>query len=107
MPASETDPQLAQALTGEIVWFPVEHDWAFRADDAEGGFNRYKWGPIDQERFDACWDSDAEMVADDLIAAFGAMWPWSMPRAALTRSPTFSACVQGLADRREVWRPCP
>jgi hypothetical protein len=104
MPTSASDPQLAQALTGEIVWLPVEHDWAFRAADAEGGFNRYKWGSIDQERFDACWDSNAEMVADDLIAAFGAMWPWSMPRAALTRSPTFSACVQGLADRREVGR---
>lgn len=104
MPMSASDPQLAQALSGEIAWLPVEHDWAFRADDDEGGFNRYKWGSIDQQRFDACWDSDSEAVADDLIAAFGAMWPWSMPRAALTRSPIFSACVQGLADRHEVGR---
>jgi hypothetical protein len=50
---SASDPQLAQALSDEIAWLPVEHDWAFRADDFEGGFNRYAWGPIDQERFDA------------------------------------------------------
>lgn len=53
MPMSASDPQLAQALSDEIAWLPVEHDWAFRADDFEGGFNRYAWGPIDQERFDA------------------------------------------------------
>lgn len=104
MSLTGSDPELERALASEIGWLPVEHDWAFRADDPEGGFNRYNWGSVDQERFDVCWDSDSNDLAASLIAAFGALWPWSMPRLALARCPEFSVCVQRLAERREVGR---
>ncbi|MGD0020504.1 MAG: hypothetical protein ABSD62_14780 [Candidatus Limnocylindrales bacterium] len=102
MSQSAHDPELATALQEEPGWVPVEHDWSFRADRPQGGFNRYGWGRADQARFDACWDADVDVLANDLIAAYGAMWPWAMPRLALARHPRFAACVRGLAERQEV-----
>lgn len=102
MPRSDEDPELAVALLDPIGWLPVEHDWSFRADLPEGGFNRYGWGRADQARFDECWDTHVYVLADDLIATYGAMWPWAMPRLALARHPNFAACVLGLAERRQV-----
>lgn len=94
-------PLLAAALA-EPVETPVERDWSFRADDPEGGFNRYGWGPTDQARFDACWDAEATMLADGLIAAYGAMWPWPMPRSTMARHPALASRVMDLAKHRLV-----
>jgi hypothetical protein len=96
-----TDDLLDQALS-DMVEVPVEHDWSFRADDPEGGFNRYGWGQADQARFDACWDEGATTLADGLIASYGAMWPWPMPLAALAGQPDFARRVMDLAERRLV-----
>lgn len=93
---------LLTAGLAEPVAPPVEADWSFCADDPEGGFNRYGWDPTDQTRFDACWDAEATTLADGLIAAYGAMWPWPMPRSALARHPAFAARVMDLAERRLV-----
>ncbi len=95
-------PLLAAALAEPVVWLPVERDWSFRADDPAGGFNRDGWGPTDQARFDACWDAEATMLADDLIAAYGAMWPWPMPRSTIARHPAFASQVMELAEQRLV-----
>jgi hypothetical protein len=92
---------LARALA-EPVETPVEHDWSFRADDPEGGFNRYGWNRADQTQFDACWDDGATALANGLIDAYGAMWPWPMPRAALAGQPDFAARVMDLAERRLI-----
>lgn len=102
MAQSSPDAELAGALQDELQWVPVEHDWSFNADQMEGGFNRYGWGPIDQTRFDECWDEEAGKLADRLIAAYGALWPWAMDRLAVAHHPSFAACVRGLAQRREV-----
>lgn len=96
-----TDGLLAKALA-EPVDTPVEHDWAYRADDPNGGFNRYGWNEHDQHLFDACWDEGATRLADGLIRAYGAMWPWPMPRAAVAGHPDFAARVMGLAERRDI-----
>ena len=95
------DPLLAAALA-EPVSTPVEHDWSFRADRPGGGYNRYGWNGSDQARFDACWDDAATSLADGLVAAYGAMWPWPMPRAALARHPDFAARVMDLCERRQI-----
>lgn len=95
------DPLLVAALA-EPVSTPVEHDWSFRADDPEGGFNRYGWNGSDQGRFDACRDDAATALADGLVAAYGAMWPWPMPRTALSRHPDFAARVMDLCERRQI-----
>lgn len=100
----DADPGLATALSQEIGWLPVEHDWAFRASDQVGGFNRYHWNESDQERFDACWTQSADELVEGLIAGYGAMWPWLMGRVATAREPDFAAAVRGLAERREVGR---
>ena len=96
------DVELASALQDELQWVPVEHDWSFNADQKEGGFNRYGWGPVDQARFDECWDDEAGKFADSLIAAYGALWPWAMDRLAVAHHPRFATCVRGLAERGEV-----
>jgi hypothetical protein len=102
MSRSDGDPALAATLLDEIGWLPVEHDWSFRADDPEGGYNRYGWGDADQARFDECWDADVELLASDLIETYGAMWPWAMPRLALARHAGFAARVLRLAQLQEV-----
>jgi hypothetical protein len=99
---TDTDPGLRAALREEPAWLPTEHDWSFQADDAEGGFNRYGWGRADQGKFDQCWDGEAESLADELIATYGAAWPWVMPRLALARQLRFARRVRELAERREV-----
>jgi len=102
VPRIDDDSELAAAVQDEIGWLPVEHDWSFRADDAEGGFNRYGWAGMDQARFDECWDAEADGLADDLIASYGAMWPWAMPFLAQARHPALASCVRRLAARGEV-----
>jgi hypothetical protein len=104
MSQSLADSELADALQDELPELPVEHDWSFRADKPEGGFNRYGWGTADQARFDACWDDEADKLADRLITNYGAMWPWAMKRLALAHHSRFASCVRGLAERREVGR---
>lgn len=104
MSKSSADSDLAAALQDEPPGLPVEHDWSFRADKPEGGFNRYGWGTADQARFDKCWDDEADELADRLIASYGAMWPWVMDRLALAHHPRFASCVRGLGERREVGR---
>lgn len=95
------DPLLA-AVLAQPVEVPVEHDWSFRADDREGGYNRYGWNRADQALFDPCWDDSATELAEGLITAYGAMWPWPMPRVALARHPEFAARVMDLAERRLI-----
>jgi hypothetical protein len=95
------DDLLARALTAPVE-VPVEHDWSFRADDPEGGFNRYGWGSADQILFDASWDEGATALAEGLISAYGAMWPWPMPRSALASQPDFAARIMDLAERRVI-----
>ena len=101
---ANTSPRLhlADALQDELRRVPVEHDWSFNADQKEGGFNRYGWGPVDQSRFDQCWDDEADWLADRLIAAYGALWPWAIDRLALAHHPRLAACVRAMAERGEV-----
>lgn len=96
-----TDDLLAEAVA-QPVEVPVEGDWSFRFDDRVGGYNRYGWNRADQAKFDACWTDEVTELADGLIAAYGAMWPWAMPRAATARAPAFAACVMDLATRRQI-----
>lgn len=97
------DELLAAALAAPVE-IPVEHDWSFRADDPEGGFNRYGWDARDQALFDACWDDGASVLADGLIAAYAALWPWPMVRLAPVREPAFAARVMDLAERQLIGR---
>jgi hypothetical protein len=101
---ADGDPEVRAALQGELPWLPGEHDWSFRADNAEGGFNRYNWGAADQAKFDECWDEDADALADELIEGYGAAWPWVIGRLALARRLPFAERLQALAGRREVAR---
>lgn len=96
-----TDDLLARALA-EPVEIPGEGDWSFQIDNREGGFNRYGWNQADQALFATCWDDGATAVAEGLIDAYGAMWPWPMPRAALASQPDFAARVMDLAKRRLI-----
>ena len=98
------DAGLLSALQDELNWVPVEADWSFRADQPEGGFNRYAWGPADQVRFDECWDNDVAELVCSLISTYGAMWPWAVERVVVAHYPCFAACVRGLAERKEVGR---
>lgn len=104
MALADTDLGLAAAVEQPIAWLPVEHDWAFRASDPTGGFNRYGWDERDQERFDTCWIPSADALVDGLMPAFGAMWPWLIGRVATAREPGFADAVRGLAERQEVGR---
>ena len=95
------DDLLATALAVPIQ-VPVEHDWSFRADDPAGGYNRYGWGAADQALFEGCWTEDVTDLAHGLIAAYGAMWPWPMPRTAVARLPGFAAQIMKLAEQRRI-----
>jgi hypothetical protein len=92
---------LAEALE-QSVQTPTEHDWSFRADDREGGFNRYHWGLADQRRFDSCWSARAEQLARSLVVTYTSMWPWAFPRAVTARLPDFAGDIMELCRQRLI-----
>lgn len=100
------DPLLADALSVETESYGAV-DFAFRADDPGGGFDRCGWSEIDQVQIDGCWDEQADEVADGLIGIYGAMWPWAMPKTAVFRHPVLADKVIDLVEQRRIGRKHP
>ncbi|MFJ8078882.1 hypothetical protein ACIQ7Q_34330 [Streptomyces sp. NPDC096176] len=77
-------------------------DWSWPCDSEVGGFNPYGWNATDQARFTAVWCDAADDLVDELIEAYGAMWPWVCPSQLLTRLPDVAGAIRGLTEHRMI-----